>query len=179
MQEMEVPWSLARIRVGNGEGFGQRKLNRGVLYDSDRRAEGPSTFFEINRGSLVLYETALPTSVWPLPVTARGMTENRECRDACDGADIKDCSHISVHPVQKRMDVSALVEIWLDQHRGVVIDCFGPGARSPNSAMKSYCVRNQGTVLMRGNDGTCAVAALVNAMAVLCGRDATVKVMDA
>lgn len=60
---MEEPWSLEKIQVSTGEGFRRKELHAGVLYASDRRTVGPSTFLKIKQGSLLMFELALPTVV--------------------------------------------------------------------------------------------------------------------
>ena len=163
------PWSLERIRVGNGEAIGRSKLMAGVLYGSDKRCGGPSTFFEIDRGSLQLFETTLPRMLGLLPLYSKygsecGPVDEDECV-------IEDTAHIEEHRIHKSLDVAGLVEQYLDNHPGVILDTFGPGAREQNKALRKFTVRSLGKVRVQSNDGMCAVSALLNAIKVLNGDD--------
>lgn len=71
----------------------------------------------------------------------------------------------------------ALVENWLDERPELVVNCFGPGARSPNYALQKFHVRYKGIVPMVSNDGTCEVGALANAIAIFCGYNMVYRIM--
>lgn len=177
---IDGPRTLQRIFVGNGEGVGDKKLQAGVLNASDRETGRPGTFFEIEKGSLVVVETSLRNVDGSLQLTARGLTHVTSYSNKCaaESTEGDGCSQIPIQPVFKTQDIPGVAERSSDEYPGVEIDCFGPGGRLPNPAIKTYAVRSQAPVVMKCNDEMCSVVALVNAMAVLSGCEALQKVKN-
>lgn len=104
---------------------------------------------------------------------------NSETSTADGEVESADESHILEHPIHKRMDVAGLVEKYLDDYPGAVLETFPPRERQENKALWNYYVRCFGAVPMIGSDGPCTVSALVNRMTLLVGRDCVTGIYNA
>lgn len=157
-------WSMEQIRVGNGEGTGRNRLVKGVLYGSDKRNGRPRTFFEMGRGSLLLFESSLRTGM-PLALAGKYGHYEHCGEDLC--LEVEDTNGIVEHAIRKRIYVAGLMERNVDDIPGLVLDTFGPWARGENKALRNFIVRCYCCVYARSNDGMCASAVSANGVVVL------------
>ena len=144
-------WCVERIVCGDGsQDKSGLRLEKNHFYGCASRFGGNESFHPINFESLKLYETMIN-----LPF--------------CDNFIQKRKPRQNLHP--RKVNLKKSLKDWCTQNSGKTVDISGPGHRGRIKGERQFQERNHGPLLMAANNGNCAIAALVNGIDVLLGRD--------
>lgn len=85
-------------------------------------------------------------------------------------------THQTLHP--KKGSLKKSLKTWCTQNEGQIVDIGGPGYRGKIIKERQFQERSCGPLLMLANNGNCAIAALVNGIDALIGRDKAKEAME-
>ena len=165
------PWTVEQIVAGDGtrcpSGF---VMHKGHYYASSSRDCGDEGFHEIDVDSIHLSSRGgrnVRYHVKAVMHMARVKARPKE------GPTV----HISkeASSQQKRRQLQKVVKRFMDAHPGFAVVVGGPGARAVSTRLTKYYSKESGPIFMRASEGECAVAAVVNAVDILMGRDVEIE----
>lgn len=144
-------------RVVAGDGTNDKSgivLEKGKTYGSSSLTGGNESFHEISMKSLNLFKFARKIKLRSRPPTEPHLIKKRRSR-------LKEIKNVQLQALQKR----------LNENAGVVMKVSEPGARGKIDGIRAHQVRDEGPTMATGNDGSCLLAALLNAIWLLKGEN--------
>ena len=147
MSSDEEEWGIERIMYGDGK-----------LTECGLRLEADQLY-----GCASL--TGGPESFWPISLQSIDLTEHTK------RAIVKAVGRDTDTKISAAR-VCELLKEYLSLHRGKPFVIGGIGARGSLLNVRKHIVRDYGPNAFTSNEDTCFVAALANAVDILCGRDA-------